>query len=163
MAKEKQINCNYKLCQNLGVAVDPVKHNGRFYCKTCLDEILKNEEIQKYNAQLRKKIMDTVLEILPKEIPSLINKVVTQWVGLGYSMEYILYTIKYIQFSKGILNHVQGIRYYMNKDEIKIAYKKRENEIKLKEIKKEGFGTSKDEVEFTYKSNDTCSNITDLW
>ena len=83
---ERTYKCAYKMCNNLGIAVDPVKYNNRYYCKTCLDEKLKI-------ADLRKKIMDTTLEIIPKEIPSLINKVINQWVDLGYSLEYILYTV----------------------------------------------------------------------
>ncbi len=148
----KQVKCNYKMCDNLGIAQNPVKHNGRYYCETCLEKLQKEEEItlrekekklalrekekelQAKKTALRKKIMDTVLEILPLEIPSLINKVVTQWVSLGYSMEYILYTTEYIRLNKCVLNHVHGIRYYMNKDEIKNQYEKRLTDIKYKKM-----------------------------
>jgi len=108
----KTYKCAYKMCDNLGIAVDPVKYNNKYYCKTCLEEMQRNTD-------LRKKIMDTTLEIIPKEIPSLINKVINQWIELDYSLEYILYTVKYIKLNKCILNHFYGVRYYMNKDEIK--------------------------------------------
>lgn len=148
----KQVKCNYNLCDNLGVAVNPIKHKNRYYCKTCLDKLQKEEElklkekeekliqrekekkIQARKTELRKKIMDTVLIILPLEIPSLINKVVTQWVDLGYSLEYILYTTEYIRLNKCVLNHVHGIRYYMNKDEIKNQYEKILTDIKYKKM-----------------------------
>ena len=112
---------------------------------------------------MRKKIMDSVLEILPQEIPSLINKAVNQWVELDYSMEYILYTIKYIQLNKCILNHVHGVRFYMNKDEIKNAYKTAKTKHELKRIEKEGFSTSNEEVGFSYNSNDNYLDISNTW
>lgn len=162
----KQVKCNYKLCDNLGIAVEPIKHKGRYYCKACLEKLQKEEEISLHEKEeklalrekekeiqakktaLRKRIMDTVLEILPLEIPSLINKVVTQWVSLGYSMEYILYTTEYIRLNKCILNHVHGIRYYMNKDEIKNQYNKLKAKNKLKQMQNQEFETTEEVVEF---------------
>lgn len=162
----RQVKCNYKMCDNLGLAIEPIKHKGRYYCKVCLEKLQKEEEIvlrekeeklalqekekelQAKKTELRKKIMDTVLVILPLEIPSLINKVVTQWVGLGYSMEYILYTTEYIRLNKCILNHVHGIRYYMNKDDIKTQYEKLKAKNKLKQMQHQDFETTKEVVEF---------------
>lgn len=152
----KELKCNYKYCDNLGIAINPVKHNGKYYCDVCLKKMQSE-------ADLRKKIMDGVLEILPQEIPSLINKAVNQWITLDYSMEYILYTIKYIQLNKCILNHVHGVRFYMNKDEIKNAYKTAKTQHELKKIEKEGFATSNEEVGFSYNSNDNYLDISNSW
>lgn len=148
----KQVKCNYKMCDNLGVAQNPVKHNGKYYCESCVKKVQRE-------AELRKKIMDTVLAILPQEIPSLINKVVTQWIALDYSMEYILYTTEYIRLNKCILNHVHGIRYYMNKDEIKNAYKTAKTKHEMKKIENIGFEISNGEEGFSYNSNDDYLNI----
>jgi len=137
----KTYKCAYKMCDNLGIAVDPVKYNNKYYCKTCLEEMQRNTD-------LRKKIMDTTLEIIPKEIPSLINKVINQWIELDYSLEYILYTVKYIKLNKCILNHFYGVRYYMNKDEIKNAYDRLIKQKKLKEQKDKEFEITKEEVNF---------------
>jgi len=148
----RELKCNYRMCDNMGVAVNPIKYNGKYYCADCLKKM-------QYEAEMRRKIMDAVLEILPKEIPSLINKVVSQWIALDYQLEYILYTIKYIQLNKYILNHVHGIRYYMNKDDIANAYKSAKIKHELRKIEKEGFEISKDEEEFSYNSNDNYLNI----
>ena len=166
----KQVKCNYKMCDNLGVAVEPVKYKNKYYCKTCLEKLQKEEKeklakqekenkIKVRNAELRKKIMDTVLAILPQEIPSLINKVVTQWIALDYSMEYILYTTEYIRLNKCVLNHVHGIRYYMNKDEIKNAYKQAKKKHEMKKVENVGFEISNEEEGFSYNSNDNYLNI----
>lgn len=174
----RQVKCNYKMCENLGIAIEPIKHKGRYYCKVCLEKLQKEEEIalrekeeklalqekekeiQAKKTALRKKIMDTVLEILPLEIPSLINKVVTQWVGLGYPMEYILYTTEYVRLNKCILNHVHGIRFYMNKDEIKNQYNKLKSKNKLKQMQHQNFETTEDVVEF--KTVQETNNWSDL-
>ena len=148
----RQVKCNYKMCDNLGVAQNPVKHKGKYYCKSCLKKMLRETE-------LRKKIMDTVLAILPQEIPSLINKVINQWTALDYSMEYILYTTKYIRLNKCVLNHVHGIRYYMNKDEIKNAYKQAKKNHEMKKVETIGFEISSEEEGFSYNSNDNYLNI----
>jgi len=148
----KQVKCNYKMCDNLGIAQNPVKHNGRYYCESCLKKMQRETE-------LRKRIMDTVLIILPQEIPSLINKVINQWTALNYSMEYILYTTEYIRLNKYILNHVHGIRYYMNKDEIKNAYKTAKTKHEMKKIENIGFEISNEEEGFSYNSNDDYLNI----
>ena len=148
----KQVKCNYKMCDNLGIAQNPVKHNGRYYCESCLKKKQRETE-------LRKRIMDTVLIILPQEIPSLINKVINQWTVLNYSMEYILYTTEYIRLNKCILNHVHGIRYYMNKDEIKNAYKTAKTKHEMKKIENIGFEISNEEEGFSYNSNDDYLNI----
>ena len=164
---EKSYKCPYKNCDNLGLAVNPIKYKNRYYCEKCLDKLMndlkqKEEEnkLKRRKTELRKKIMDTVLEILPLEIPSLINKVVTQWVGLGYPMEYILYTTEYIRLNKCILNHVHGIRFYMNKDEIKNQYNKLKSKNKLKQMQHQNFETTEDVVEF--KTVQETNNWSDL-
>lgn len=177
----RQVKCNYKMCNNLGIAINPIKHKGRYYCESCLEKLQKEEEIelrekeeklalrekekelQAKKTALRKKIMDAVLVILPLEIPSLINKVITQWVGLGYSMEYILYTTEYIRLNKCVLNHVHGIRYYMNKDEIKNQYEKRLTEIKYKKIiSKKPMESVKTEINIFNTNNNMEDTFTDI-
>lgn len=133
--------CAYKMCNNLGIAVDPIKYSNRYYCKTCLDEKLRIDK-------LRKEIMDTTLEIIPKEIPSLINKVINQWLELDYSLEYILYTVKYIKSNKCVLNYFYGVRYYMNKSEIKNTYDNLIRQKKLREQKDKVFEITNEEVDF---------------
>lgn len=154
------------MCDNLGVAQNPVKHNGKYYCENCLKKLIKEQEkkeeenkIKKQNAELRKRIMDNALKILPKEIPSLINKAISQWIDLGYSMEYMLYTIEYIRLNKCVLNHFYGIRFYMNKDEIKNAYKQAKKKHEMKKVETIGFEISNEEEGFSYNSNDNYLNI----
>lgn len=149
----KQVICRYKNCDNLGVAINPIKYNGKYYCESCLKKY-------QYESELKKKIMDTTLEILPKEIPSLINKVITQWVNLGYSMEYILYTVEYIRLNKCVLNHFHGARYYMNDDEIKKTYTNLKTKHKLKQMENQEFEISDEVVEF--KPVQQNSNWSDL-
>ncbi len=163
---EKSYKCPYKNCDNLGIAVNPIKYKNRYYCEDCLSKLMndlkqKEEEdkIKKCNAELRKKIMDTTLKVLPKEIPSLINKVITQWVNLGYSMEYILYTVEYIRLNKCVLNHFHGVRYYMNNYEIESAYKTAKTKHEMRKIENIGFKISNDEEGFSYNSNDDYLNI----
>lgn len=137
----REYKCAYKMCDNLGIAQNPIKYKGKYYCESCLKKM-------QYETELRKKIMDTVLAILPQEIPSLINKVISQWIALNYSMEYILYTTEYIRLNKCILNHVHGIRYYMNKDEIKNEFNKLILQKKYNEQKDKEFETTEEYVEF---------------
>lgn len=164
---EKSYKCPYKNCDNLGLAVNPIKYKNRYYCEKCLDKLMndlkqKEEEnkLKRRKTELRKKIMDTTLEILPKEIPSLINKVITQWVNLGYSMEYILYTVEYIRLNKCVLNHFHGVRYYMNDDEIKKTYTNLKTKHKLKQMENQEFEISDEVVEF--KPVQQNSNWSDL-
>jgi hypothetical protein len=163
----RELKCNYKMCDNFGVAVDPIKYKNKYYCKECLKKLKheielqeKEKELKQRNSELRKQIMDITLEILPKEIPSLINKVTNQWVSLGYSMEYILYTINYIRINRCILNHVHGVRYYMNKDDIKNQYNKLKAKEKLKQLQHQEFETTEDVVEF--KPTQETNNWSDL-
>ena len=152
---EKSYKCPYKNCDNLGIAVNPIKYKNRYYCEDCLNRLMddlkqKKEEdkVKRRNVELRKRIMETALEILPKEIPSLINKAISQWVDLGYSMEYILYTSEYIRLNKCVLNHFYGVRFYMNKDEIKNTYKDLKLKHKLKQMENQEFEISDEIVEF---------------
>ena len=48
----RQVKCNYKMCNNLGVAVEPVKYKNKYYCKKCAkklyaDKILSKSLLQK--------------------------------------------------------------------------------------------------------------------
>lgn len=138
----KSIKCNYKMCDNLGVAINPVKHiNNRYYCKECLKKMLKEQ-------QIRKEIIDEILLILPKEIMSVINKALNQWIEVGYTYEYMLYTVKYIRINKCVLNHTFGIRYYMNNKKIEEQYKNLVMQKKAKEVEEQKFEVTDDVVEF---------------
>jgi hypothetical protein len=98
--------------------------------------------------QIRKEIIDEILLILPKEIMSVINKALNQWIEVGYTYEYMLYTVKYIRINKCVLNHTFGIRYYMNNKKIEEQYKNLVMQKKAKEVEEQKFEVTDDVVEF---------------
>ena len=59
---EKSYKCAYKNCDNLGLAVNPIKYKNRYYCEKCLDKLMndlkqKEEEnkLKRRKTELRKK------------------------------------------------------------------------------------------------------------
>jgi len=137
------MKCGYDMCSNLGECTeDLVKDKNRYYCKSCFEE-------RQHKTEIRAKIN----EMLPKEPQTTVNTVIKDLIHTKkYDWDYILYALEDIKKTNKNLNYARGIQYYLNNIELQKQYETQKNIEKYNKTSKDGFETSDDEVEFSYKA-----------
>lgn len=136
------MKCGYDMCNNLGECTeDFVKDKARYYCKSCFDE-----------RQHKTEIRAMINEMLPREPQTTVNTVIKDLMHVKkYEWDYIIYALTDIKKNNKNLNYARGIQYYLNNQDLLRQFETQKNIDKYNETTKNGFETSDEEVEFSYK------------
>lgn len=108
--------CCYQQCKygNQVKKNEAIKNGSHYFHKECLEEKLAKVEI--YNL---------FIENFPQSVFATVRKGINDMVDKkGIEAKYLLFVLKYSLKKKFNLNHIFGLSYYANNDEVKKAYKK---------------------------------------
>lgn len=139
-----EYKCKYKYCKHNGIVLkdEAVKEGNAYYHSDCLKE--KNE---------KKQIIDIFYKYINKtEVGAQLTRTVNTIVSTNRATsEFLLYALCYVIHHKIPLNHVAGLYYIINNNEIKTSYQNYKNS----QVQKLDVTKVKTEEETQFKINDT--------
>lgn len=149
--------CRYVDCPH-GKEIDITKDDYRIVGKTmyyhpdCLKKKKKGEwKDEKTKADLQYIKNGWVTHISKTVIYSQLFQCLNELIARGISSDYLVFVFDYIVSHKLNLRHPKGFKYFVDKDEIKVAYKKQQSQktSSIKPIDFSGTADSSDAPKFT--------------
>lgn len=126
---EKTYKCRYAFCRhpdNLILPTDNYEKVGRSYFHSdCYKKKKKGEEKDKQTKADLQEIKVFWVENISKTVNyGRLFQILNEFIARGISSDYILFVVKYCANNKYKLSYPDGIKYYLDKSEIKAAYEK---------------------------------------
>lgn len=128
MAKADIKKCPYLQCPFPNGTVDIssddfVKVKTRYYHKHCFDE----EEKERQKKAQENADISLILDLWQKRISDTVNfgylrKILNEYLDRGIPSDYLAFVVQYVLAKKMTLRHPPGLRYYIDRDDIKKAY-----------------------------------------
>lgn len=138
MAKKVERVCRYKRCRHGGkinIETDKfVKDNGCYFHEDCYQE---RADMKLFRNLWSEHISDTV-------VYSQLNRTLNELLDIeSITSDYLLFVLQYVIDNHCKLRYPGGFKYYVDKQEIKDAYKKK----RMKKIQKTDFVVKEDETD----------------
>lgn len=149
MAKANIKLCRYKECNHSNKSIDTaseeyVKDKTRFYHKDCYERKLAEEMKQKRISADMQLIKNLWIENISQTVViSLLFKVINEFLERGISSDYLVFVLQYVISHHYNLNHPFGFKYYVDRNEIKAEYQKKQKQ----SIPKDAFNVSEPQDE----------------
>ena len=140
MAKTTRV-CRYTFCSAESKTIDLeteeyVEEDKKFYHKSCYEQMIKEREAKKIvEADCR-----LIEDLWVKHISNTVNygylrKILNEYLERGVSSDYLVFAMQYVVSHKLSLRHPAGLRYIVDKIEIREAWKKQQAEKLAKQQK----------------------------
>lgn len=155
MAKKDIKKCGYVDCNYPGhevdISVQSYEYDGkRYYHKSCYELKKKKEE----KTEQQKADLQYIKNLWVQHISNTVNYgqlffILNDFIIRGISSEYLIFVVKYAIDNKLNLRYPMGLKYYVDREEIKDAYEKS----KRKNVRQSDFSAKTD-------GNDTAPEFT---
>ena len=132
MAKADIKLCRYKCCNHKIKTIDITsdeykKIKTKYYHKDCYDRMIADEEKQKKISADMQLIKNLWIENISQTVViSLLFKVINEFLERGISSDYLVFVLQYVISHHYNLNHPFGFKYYVDRNEIKAEYQKKQ-------------------------------------
>lgn len=144
MAKADIKICPFCNCpfpgHEINIKTDPfVKgRSNRYYHPQCFEE----EQKAKAKTDNEKADIALIIDLWNKNISNTVNygflrKVINEYVQRGVSTDYLVFCLQYIIANRMTLNYPNGLKYYIDRKEIKEAYEKKKIQKQFDVLQKE--------------------------
>ena len=122
--------------------------SGQYYHKDCFELKKKKEKKDEQTKEDLKQFRELWYERIDRTVVWWkLNKVVEEYLERGIPSDYILFALKYVIVKGFKLRYPEGFRYYLDRQEIKDAYKEKKRKEKIKEQIEKNENTTNDKPE----------------